>query len=72
MACDDLIFRGSGSAKEVPAELKANYGKVLGVDADHGFKPLYVILSGKEAVIKRLKKVQELAGELILATDEDR
>jgi DNA topoisomerase-1 len=52
--------------------LKANYGKVLGVDADNGFKPLYVILSGKEAVIKRLQKAQELAGELILATDEDR
>jgi DNA topoisomerase-1 len=65
-------LRDTGSAKEVPAELKANYGKVLGVDADHGFKPLYVILSGKEAVIKRLRKAQESAGELILATDEDR
>ena len=48
----------SGSAKEIPPELKVNYGKILGVDADNGFKPLYVILPGKESVIKRLQKAQ--------------
>ena len=48
----------AGSAKEIPLELKANYGKILGVDADNGFKALYVILAGKESVIKRLQKTQ--------------
>ena len=48
----------TGSAKEIPAHLKPNYCKILGVDADNGFKALYVILAGKESVIKRLQKAQ--------------
>lgn len=42
-------------ARDVPNELKATYGKMLGVDADNGFAALYVTMDGKEAVIKKLK-----------------
>ncbi len=52
------LLAETGSAKEIPLALKANFGKILGVDADNGFKALYVILAGKEAVIKRLQKTQ--------------
>lgn len=35
-----------GSAKKVPAELKASFGKILGVDPDNNFNALYVTLEG--------------------------
>ena len=59
-------------ARDVPLELKPTYGKLLGVDPDNGFAALYVIMNGKEAVIKRLKDRLKGAAELILASDEDR
>uniref|UniRef100_A0A0C3UB14 DNA topoisomerase n=2 Tax=Guillardia theta TaxID=55529 RepID=A0A0C3UB14_GUITC len=60
------------SAKSVPPELKARFGKVVGVDPDNHFEPLYVTLPGKESVIKKLEGIQRKAKEVILATDEDR
>jgi DNA topoisomerase-1 len=59
-------------ARDVPAELKATYGKMLGVDTENGFSALYVTMTGKEAVIKKLKDKLKGASELILASDEDR
>ena len=59
-------------ARDVPAELKGTFGKLLGVDADNGFAALYVTMSGKEPVIKKLKDRLKGASELILASDEDR
>lgn len=59
-------------ARDVPPELKATYGKMLGVDPDNGFAALYVTMRGKETVIKSLKQKLKGASELILASDEDR
>ena len=55
-------------AKDVPAELKGTFGKLLGVDADNGFAALYVTMTGKEPVIKKLKDRLKFASELILAS----
>eukprot|EP00960_Hanusia_phi_P040395 754426-Hanusia_phi.AAC.5 len=60
------------SAKSIPPELKGRFGKVVGVDPDNQFEPLYVTLPGKEPLIKRLQTIQRKAKQIILATDEDR
>lgn len=44
----------------------------LGVDVSKGFKPRYITMSGKEAVIRDLKKRKEQSERVLLATDPDR
>ncbi len=44
----------------------------LGVDISNGFKPEYVIIKGKEKVIKELKKAAKKAEEIYLGPDPDR
>jgi len=60
------------AASEIPAKLKKEKWARLGVDVDNGFKPLYVVPSGKKAQVKKLKAKIKEADELLLATDEDR
>lgn len=47
-------------------------GKELGVDVDNGFEPKYVIIPGKEKVIKELQKTIKDAEHVYLAPDPDR
>ena len=44
----------------------------LGIDVENGFKPNYVILAEKKAVVKELNLALKDATELYLATDPDR
>ncbi|MBN1605890.1 MAG: type I DNA topoisomerase [Polyangiaceae bacterium] len=60
------------SAKDVPAEHKKESWARLGVDVDHGFKPLYVVDPDKRRQIARLKALLKESDILYLATDEDR
>jgi DNA topoisomerase-1 len=46
--------------------------KDFGVDIDNNFKPLYVVIPGKEKVIKELKKASKEADKVLLAPDPDR
>ncbi|MBI5117968.1 type I DNA topoisomerase [Candidatus Poribacteria bacterium] len=46
--------------------------KELGVDMDGGFKPHYVVLSGKRKIITALKKLAQEAEAVYLASDFDR
>ncbi|MCX6817118.1 MAG: type I DNA topoisomerase [Candidatus Beckwithbacteria bacterium] len=46
--------------------------KNLGVDVEHDFKPEYVIVKGKTAVVKKLKELAKKSDRVILATDPDR
>jgi len=45
---------------------------VMGVDLEHGFTPKYLPVSGKEDLIKELKKAAAAADTVYLATDPDR
>jgi DNA topoisomerase-1 len=59
-------------AKEVPEEYKGETWAHLGVNVDDGFKPVYIVPKGKKPQVARLRKALKEAGELYLATDEDR
>ena len=60
------------SAADIPEALKGQAWAKLGVDVDHGFTPLYVVANEKKAHVAKLKALVKEAGELYLATDEDR
>ncbi|HQR28751.1 MAG TPA: type I DNA topoisomerase, partial [Nocardioides sp.] len=59
-------------AADIPAQYKGESWSRLGVDIEHGFKPIYVVNSDKKARVKELKDKLRDADELLLATDEDR
>ena len=44
----------------------------MGIDLEHGFTPKYIPVSGKEDLIKELKKAAAQADTVYLATDPDR
>ncbi|MGN1411411.1 MAG: type I DNA topoisomerase [Oscillospiraceae bacterium] len=44
----------------------------MSVDIEHGFKPVYVEMKGKEDVIKQIKKLAKKSDMIYLATDPDR
>lgn len=51
---------------------KNDKGSVLGVDVEHGFKPYYQVIPGKEKIIKQLKEAANKSDTIYLATDPDR
>jgi DNA topoisomerase-1 len=60
------------TAAEIPAAVKAEAWSRLGIDVDHDFAPLYVVPKEKAALVRTLKALVKEAGEIYLATDEDR
>src|SRR6202044_825721 len=44
----------------------------LGVDVDHGFKPLYLVPKNKTKIVSELNRLVKDTDCLYLATDEDR
>src|SRR5690348_1356792 len=46
--------------------------KGLGIDVEHGFKPTYVTVPGKEKTLSELKSAAKIADRVFLATDPDR
>jgi DNA topoisomerase-1 len=60
------------SAKEIPEAVKREPWARLGVDTEHGFRPLYIVPPEKREQVRRLRSLLADASELYLATDEDR
>ena len=60
------------SAEEIPPEYKKQPWSRLGIDIEHGFRPLYVVSNEKKKQISKLKSLLKSADALYLATDEDR
>ena len=44
----------------------------LGIDVDHDFSPSYVVIDGKEKILKDLKSLAKKSESVILASDPDR
>ena len=60
------------SAAEIPAKYKDQPWARLGVHADNGFEPLYIVPADKRKVVRQLKDALKDVDELYIATDEDR
>lgn len=62
------------SAKDIPEEIKKTKSSLAkyGVDVDNEFEPLYIVNERKKKLVRELKDALKGAGELLLATDEDR
>ncbi len=60
------------SQAEVPEKYKKAPWRDIGVDIESDFWPLYVIPESKKDNVKELRKQLKNAGEVFLATDEDR
>jgi len=60
------------SATDIPAEHKGKEWARLGVNVDADFEPLYVVPAGKRKIVAELQALLKDAGELVVATDEDR
>jgi DNA topoisomerase-1 len=60
-----LVEASIGHIKNLPSSK-------LGVDIDHGYKPEYRIIDGKQEVIRKLKTLAASTREVFIATDPDR
>jgi DNA topoisomerase I len=65
LGSDFEVKASVGHVKDLPAE-------EIGVNVKRDFKPTYVIIPGKEKVIKELKKDAKKADRIYIATDPDR
>lgn len=54
-----------GHVKDLPA-------KEMGIDIENNFEPNYIVIPGKEKIIKELKKASKNADSIYLAPDPDR
>ncbi len=54
-----------GHIKDLPS-------KEIGVDIENNFKPTYIIIPGKEKIIKEIKSEAKKADRILIATDPDR
>ncbi len=62
---DYTVKASVGHVRDLPA-------REMGIDIDNGFTPKYIVIPGKEQVIKDLKKAAKEADTVFLAPDPDR
>jgi len=80
-----VIVESPAKAKTISKILGKDYGvkasvghirdlpvKEMGIDIEHGFTPTYIVIPGKEKVIRELKKAAKEASTIYLAPDPDR
>jgi len=62
---DFTVKASVGHIKDLPA-------KEMGIDIEHDFAPHYIVIPGKEKIIKELKKASKEADTIYIAPDPDR
>ncbi len=62
---DYEVVASMGHVRDLPKS-------TLGVDITHGFTPQYILISGKESLVRKLKSEAASVGRVYLATDPDR
>ncbi|MBL8745647.1 MAG: type I DNA topoisomerase [Phycisphaerae bacterium] len=73
LGSDYVVEASVGHVRDLPSKNpKGVKAPVPGVDLEHGFRPTYEVLSGKAAVITKLKRLAKSASEVWFATDLDR
>lgn len=73
LGSDYLVLASVGHVRDLPSKAKkGDKSPVPGVDLEDKFRPSYEVLSGKEQVIRDLKKAAKDARDVWFATDLDR
>lgn len=81
LGSDYIVEASVGHIRDLPlgkTKIKVARGDVygpvkkLGIDPEKQWRPTYVILEGKEDVVKKLKKISKTVDTIYLATDLDR
>ena len=62
---DFKVTASMGHVRDLPE-------KELSVDIDNGFKPKYVVIKGKQKVVKQIQDAAEKVDNILIATDPDR
>lgn len=62
---DYIVAASVGHVRDLPTS-------TMGVDVRNGYKPRYITMQGKEAVLRELRKQQGKVDHVLLATDPDR
>lgn len=66
-------FLGSGfTVKASMGHVRDLMEKELSVDVENGFNPKYVVIKGKQKVIKEIREAAQKVDNIMLATDPDR
>ena len=65
LGSDFEVVASMGHIRDLPKTL-------LGVDVEHGFRPRYMDIPGKTALIRSLKEMAQKSDRIYLATDPDR
>ena len=65
LGSDFEVVASMGHIRDLPKTL-------LGVDVEHGFRPRYMDIPGKTALIRSLKEMAQKSEHIYLATDPDR
>ena len=71
---DYVVASSMGHVRNLPRSGGSGEKKqaVVGVNIDDNYQPTYVILPGKENLVKELQSLAKGAQRVVLATDEDR
>lgn len=65
LGSDYKVVASMGHVRDLPKS-------TIGIDIEHDFAPRYILISGKENLVKTLKKESDAAENVYLATDPDR
>ncbi|HDD64632.1 MAG TPA: type I DNA topoisomerase [Firmicutes bacterium] len=66
------ILKGNSVVKATMGHICDLPENEFGVDIEKDFKPKYVVIPGKEKIVKELKSLSKKYSDIYLATDEDR
>ncbi len=69
---DFVLTSSMGHIRDLPKKKTEKGQKIAGIDLENDYEPTYVVLDGKEGLLKELDELSGYAQQLVLATDDDR
>ncbi len=69
---DFVLTSSMGHIRDLPKKKTDKSQTIAGIDLENDYNPTYVVLDGKEGLLRDLEELSGHAQQLILATDDDR
>ena len=69
---DFVLTSSLGHIRDLPKKKTDKSQTIAGIDLENDYSPTYVVLDGKEGLLRDLEELSGHAQQLILATDDDR